>query len=45
MRAMQVIQKVNLKVPTRPSVPKSYPKNERKKPKSKLGLPRITIRG
>ena len=28
-----------------PRVPKSYPKKKQEKPKSKLGLPRVTIRG
>ena len=31
-------------VPNGPSVSKSYPKKQ-EKPKSKLGLPRVTIRG
>ena len=44
MRVMQVIQKVSLKMPIGPSVSKSYPKKKQEKPKSQLGLPRVTIR-
>ena len=40
----QVIQKVSLKVPNGPNVSKSYPKKRQEKPKSKLGLPGVTIR-
>ena len=31
-------------VPKGPSVSKSYPKKKQENPKSKLGLPRVTIR-
>ena len=32
-------------VPNGPSVSKTYPKKKQEKPKSKLGLPKVTLRG